>query len=124
MNNVENLMVRGATEYQEAQARRNATAIDQDRSDALASLNRRFDVADLLELIDSGVGTQLLGARYLGASAEQIGGCLLAAIDAYLERCADRSVGLDPDSTPAERPEPEVAAMRVLLGASVEGARQ
>jgi len=104
-------------------SRNTMEGFEQDRCDALASLNRRFDVADLLEITEQ-IGTQLLGARRMGASSEQIGGALLAAIDAYLERCADRSVGLDPDSTPAERPEPEVAAMRVLLGHSVEGARQ
>lgn len=86
---VDNLMVRSPARY--------GVNDDQDWHDARARHNRSLQVADLLEVVEE-VADQLLGARLIGADATEIGAALLKGIDAYLDRLADRSNDIDPDT--------------------------
>jgi hypothetical protein len=116
---VENLRIPGSTRSQEEQASRNAAAIDQDWSDARASVNRRLQLEDLYEIMDA-ICDQLLGARRIGADAAELGAVLLAGIETFLNEKADWAVPNAP-CRQAERSDPVLVS---LLQASVERARQ
>jgi len=73
---------------------------------------------DLSDVLDE-AGVQILDAIRTG-NAELVGRVVLAARNANLDRRADRVVGLDPDAKPGYRPTPDIAALRVLLAASIE----
>ena len=109
---VENLMLRSPALYGASPA-----ASEGARLYERAMIARRETPLDLSDVMFE-CGVQLLDAIRTGDEA-LIGRVVLAARNANLDRLADRAVGLDPDDDPEHRPTPDVAAVRVLLRASI-----